>query len=520
MLRKYRIHLTCMLFLILLLSILTACSSTMPEGLTIAGVPVGGFSKEEAIAVVSDYFDQTYSTRHMNLQINDQSFSISPESTKIQLDTTAAVEAAFSGKSSGAFDISPYLTVDETSIRNILEQIRNDHFLSTFSESTFTLVGDTPDLEAHPTEEELQTLVLTIGTPVMDLDINTLMEIVLDAFCTGTFYVEYNTEIISPDTPDPEEILLQVYTEPVDAVMDMETFDVSPHKYGYTIDMEYAKSAIQSASFGDIVEIPLLLLEPAITSDSLLSLLYRDTLSTHTATSSSQWGRDINLKLSCEAINGTILMPGEIFSYNPALGKRTPDKGWQKADGYSGMETVSEYGGGICQASSCLYLCALLADMEIVERVNHGFISSYMPYGMDATVSWGGPEFRFQNNSPYPIRIEAYASGGSVTVSLIGTETKDYYVKMQYEIKKTDPYETVEQEFPPNNAEGYVDGQVLITPYTGYEIITYRCKYDKETDELISREQEAYSIYNRRDKVICKIVDPEVQPPAESETLS
>ena len=138
MLRKYRIHLTCMLFLILLLSILTACSSTMPEGLTIAGVPVGGFSKEEAIAVVSDYFDQTYSTRHMNLQINDQSFSISPESTKIQLDTTAAVEAAFSGKSSGAFDISPYLTVDETSIRSILEQIRNDHFLSTFSESTFS----------------------------------------------------------------------------------------------------------------------------------------------------------------------------------------------------------------------------------------------------------------------------------------------------------------------------------------------------------------------------------------------
>ena len=217
-------------------------------------------------------------------------------------------------------------------------------------------------------------------------------------------------------------------------------------------------------------------------------------------------------------------MPGDIFSYNPALGERTPEAGWKQADGYVGSETRKEYGGGICQASSCLYLSAMKADLEIVERVNHGFISSYMPYGMDATVSWGGPEFRFKNNTEYPIRIEAWATGGAVTVKLVGTDTKDYYVKMTYEVLSTDPYETVYQEMEADNEKGYKDGDVITSGYTGYKIRTYRCKYSKATDELISSEVEATSKYDRRDKVVCKIkkdeetTEPSTQSPTEVPT--
>ena len=95
------------------------------------------------------------------------------------------------------------------------------------------------------------------------------------------------------------------------------------------------------------------------------------------------------------------------------------------------------------------------------------------------------------------------------SVRLVGTDTKDYYVKMTYEILDTDPYETVEKEFEADNEDGYIDGQTVITGYTGYKIRTYRCKYSKETNELISREVEATSVYSRRDEVICKIkVDP------------
>ena len=150
----------------------------------------------------------------------------------------------------------------------------------------------------------------------------------------------------------------------------------------------------------------------------------------------------------------------------------------------------------------------ILADMEVVERHNHGYVSAYMPFGMDATVDWSGPDYKFKNTTEYPIRIEAYASGGTVTVSIIGTDTKDYYVKMEYAVLDIDNYETVYEELPPDNEKGYKDGEVINDPYTGYTIETYQCRYDKETDELLEREFEVRSKYIKRDKLVCKIVKP------------
>ena len=507
---------------LILVSILTGCSlfnPVLPDGLSIAGVPVGGLNKEEALSVVSDISLQTYGKRSMRIQIGEKIFSISPEESNVQLDVAATVDAAFSSKGiAGALDISPYLSIQKDRIRDILYDIQKTHYSSEFSESSYQLIGQQPPLDSDPESETGQTLVLTIGTPGFSLDVEDLLNKIIECYQTGTFQLDFDISAVYPSPLDIESIYHEIHIDPIDAVMDMETFEISPHRFGYTFSTSSAQSAVDNSEYGEVVEIPLVAVTPEVTTEELSSVLYRDVLSSHTATATSQWGRDINLKLSCQAINGIVLFPGEVFSYNPALGERTPDKGWQKADGYIGMETVSEYGGGICQASSCLYLCALLADLEIVERVNHGFISSYMPYGMDATVSWGGPEFKFKNTSDYPIRIEAYASGGSVTVTLVGTDTKDYYVKMEYEILETDPFETIEEEFPADNPDGYQDGDVIITPYTGYKIRTYRCKYDKVSSALISRDLEATSYYSRRDKVVCKIIQPESSVPPADET--
>ena len=258
----------------------------------------------------------------------------------------------------------------------------------------------------------------------------------------------------------------------------------------------------------------MILTPPEKTTEDLEGLLFRDTLGTFTAKSASiPGGRDVNLKLSCEALNGIVLNPGDVLAYNETLGERTPDKGWKPAASYEGTATVMTYGGGICQTSSALYYCALVADLEIVQRHSHTFISSYVPFGMDATVAWGGPDLKIKNNTEYPIRIEATASGGTVTVSLIGTDTKDYYIKMDYEIDWKEPYNTIYEEMTDQNPEGYLDGDVIISPYTGYKITTYKCKYDKQTNELISRDKEVTSIYSKRDQVICKIVEPETEPP-------
>ena len=200
--------------------------------------------------------------------------------------------------------------------------------------------------------------------------------------------------------------------------------------------------------------------------------------------------------------------PGETFDYNQTLGKRTKEAGYKAAGAYVNGETVNTVGGGICQVSSTIYYCALMADLEIVTRQNHSYPSSYIPLGMDATVSWGGPEFRFRNNTKYPIKIVASASGGNTTVTIMSYDDRDYYTKMEYEVLKRISYSTVYKDFPADNPQGYKNGKVLTTPYTGYVVDTYRVKYDKATDKEISRTYEGRSSYKSRDKVVARVAAP------------
>ena len=504
------------------------------NNVTVLDVHIGGMTKEEAMTALQTAFNQEYCANMMKVTVLDQSIEISAAEAGLTLNVEGAVEEAYSLGRTGNqanrklqqmqalagvvnVDITPYLTMDNAALKQSVDELVA-RFESAPVDGHWEILGDSPDLTTEEPPEGAQTLVVYMGTPGYDIDADKLLEMVQESYRNNTFTVKGNSKTLKPAVVDLQSVYDEVCTAPVEALMDKETFEVMTHAYGYNFDLNAAKALQAKAADGESFEVPFSFIAPASTKLALESILFRDVLGTYTAYSASDpSNRDVNLKLSCQAINDTVLMPGEIFSYNPALGKRTPEAGWKEADGYVGNETVKEYGGGICQASSCLYLSALLADLEIVERVNHGFISAYMPYGMDATVSWGGPEFRFKNTTEYPLRIEAWSSGGAVTVRLVGTDTKDYYVKMTYEILNTDPFETVEEEFEPDNEKGYQDGDVVTSGYTGYKIRTYRCKYDKETKELISREVEATSTYDRRDKVICKIKtetpeDPSTDP--------
>lgn len=209
------------------------------------------------------------------------------------------------------------------------------------------------------------------------------------------------------------------------------------------------------------------------------------------------------MELACEAIDGYILKPGAVFSFNETVGERTAEKGYKAATVYSGMESVQELGGGVCQVASTLYYCTLYADLEVVFPGGvHTFSVDYVPMGMDATVYWGSLDYQFRNNTDYPIKINASVHDGYVDIEFIGTDTKDYYVKMDYVVLSKDPWETKEKEITDGS---YEDGETITTPYTGYTVDTYKYKYDKETDELISEAFEAHSEYARRDKVVAVV---------------
>lgn len=520
--KLFRSSVLCTVMIILLcLGTLTGCSPTdvFLENVRIAGVDVGGMTQSQAIKAVQEATKETYSQKEMVVTIVDRQLSIPQSISCVSFNAKAAVKNAFAqyrcqtgadvGKDGVDADILPYLSVNQDAIFQEVEQTASQ-VSDTMTEYSWEVKGQCPTSDSAANEPHV--LYITLGTPKQIPVVADITQQILDAYNKNVFTLDAVCESQSPAVPDLQYISQQVSKEPVDAVMDPQTFTVTEDVYGCGFDIEKAAEVVGLAAPGETVEIPMVAIEPQVTAQALSSVLYRDVLSTYTAVASSNADRNVNLSLACKAINGMILYPGEVFSYNDALGERTTEKGYKAGASYSGNETVYTVGGGICQVSSTVYYCALNADLQIVERYCHSFATGYMPLGMDATVNWGTLDFKFRNNTAYPIRIEASSEGGSVTVSLIGTDEKDYYVKMENEVIRTYTYATSYQVMPSDNAKGYKDGEIITTPYTGYDVNTYRCKYNKETDSLISRDFEDLSDYNKRDKVVCKIKDPDPTP--------
>ena len=507
------------------------------NNVSIGGVDVGGMTIKQATDALHRATDLTYSIEDMVIQLPDTTIRLSPLDTGAKLNVDAAVEAAYNygrvgtdaekqqAKAqtlAGVHNIAllPYLELNTAYIRQVL----NDYSASldsSYTPSTYVLEGSKPALEGELFNEDApcQILVLTTGTPGQHLDMEDVYDDVLDAYSFNQFLVTVESLSTSdlPKDLNLDAIYEEYCTEPVDAVMDMETFEVTYEIYGYTFDLEAARELLATAEYGETLEIPMTYLFPDVLGKDLAEMLYRDVLGSCNTPHTSDANRNTNLKLACKAINGYVLYPGDVFDYNKVVGQRTEAAGYKPAGAYSNGETVEEVGGGICQVSSTLYYCALLADLDIVTRQNHSYISSYIDPGMDATVSWGGPEFRFRNSTNYPIRITAEVSGGYVKIQLIGTDEKDYYVEMKYKIVSTNAYESITQEFEFDNEKGYKDGDVVQSGVDGKTVKSYKCKYDKKTGKLLSETLEATSTYKRKDEIIA-VVKPEPTEPSTEPT--
>ena len=506
------------------------------NNVTVAGVNIGGMTPEEAAAAIHRVTDMTYTVENMVIHLPDTILELSPKDTKVKLDVNAAVEAAYNYGRTGTAEenakakadslisnhtiaLLPFLKLDTDYIRDQLDSY-GEYFNSDYEESSWELEGKMPELAGDKFDEkaEPQILVLKPGKPGRYVDIDKVYNDVLDAYSMNLFEVKTNMtdEEQIPEALDLEELFEMLCTEAEDASMDMESFEVTVETYGYTFDLEQAQKMLSETPWGETLEIPMEYIEPEVLSKDLEEKLFRDVLADVETPHTNDANRNTNLKLACEAINGLVLMPGDTFDYNKVLGKRTEEKGYKPAGALNSGTATTEVGGGICQVSSTLYYGCLLADLEIVTRRSHSLPSSYMPMmGIDATVSWGGPEFRFKNNTNYPIRIEAEVSGGKVKVKLIGTDEKDYYVKMDYKVVEIMNPQTVEEEYTAAEAKalGYTNGQVKQQGVTGYTVYSYKCKYDKETDELISREYEATSNYVKKDKIVIVVIPDETEPP-------
>ena len=446
---------------------------TIVDNIYVAGVPVGGLDKENAIAQVNAATNHVYEENTLTLVLPDGEMAIDPDVSRVSLDAESAVEAAYAyGRLFGIVkvpgltkapeerldvDLEPYFEMNTGEVEDMLVQ-KADEVYAELKQSEVTFeerpAEDKPEEETEEAEEDSeeaeetgeetqeetkpavdQVMLITKGITARTLDTDALYAEVLQAYSKVDFTpIEFEYNETAPDPIDLQALFDSNCTAPVNAKYDEEAGELIKDISGYGFVVEDVQAMLDEAEEGETIEVIFEELEAETTLDDLKGYMFQDKLSSYSSPHTAIYNRTRNLELACEAINGTIINDGEIFSFNKIVGERTASKGYKAAAVYVSGDTEDQLGGGVCQVASTIYLCALLADLEIVERACHYFQVTYVPMGMDATVYWGSLDFQFKNNTGYPIRIDASVSDGKVHIAIYGTETKDYTVKMTYEV--------------------------------------------------------------------------------------
>jgi len=204
----------------------------------------------------------------------------------------------------------------------------------------------------------------------------------------------------------------------VNASIHKESGNIIPEQNGYFVDVEATVELVMNASANSRLEPVIIETVPLVRSEHLEPLT--EILGDFSTPVMGSPGRVNNIRLSLAAINNTIVFPGEVFSFNEVVGERTPEKGYKPAPVIYGESVADGVGGGICQTSTTLYNAVRRAELEIVERRMHSIAPSYIRHGMDATVAWPHTDFKFRNNSEYPIIVKGEIQGWRVRVWIVG----------------------------------------------------------------------------------------------------
>lgn len=314
-------------------------------------------------------------------------------------------------------------------------------------------------------------LVFQIGTAGESVDAGKLAEEILETVRTENYHGIIECPQISGVVRpvDLEQVYQDIHVEMANATLDSSNeYEIVEGIRGISFDKEKAQKILDAAGEGDTVSIDLIYTEPEISAEDLAENLFMDLLGSYSTVVTGSYNRLFNIQLAVEKCENTILLAGEEFSFNDTVGDQNEETGFLISDGVENGKVVPAYGGGICQLSSTMFLAALYADLEIVERWNHDLVAKYVPSGLDAAVAWGELDFRIANNTDYPIEMEIINANGYLTVNLWGTKTSDKTVELERETISS-------------------SGEPL-------EVLAYRIVYDSEGNQ-IRREQIAHSKY-------------------------
>lgn len=486
------------LFLVIfstIFAILNTNNSKIINGISIKNIEVSNLSKEEAIDKLTEGLNKELIAEIDLSYGNDYSVTLKPEQIEFVYDITGSVEEAYNKGRTGNILIDNY-TIIYTAIFGNEFKINysyNGELLNQFVEDVRSKL---PGVVVEPTYYiENDKLFVTEGTDGIEVKKEELKnQIILSiverkvAEITESFKqkIEIPTESAKASKIDMKLIKEEIYREPQNAYFETDPYKIYPDLDGIdlAISVEDAQNVIKQEDKEEY-SFDLKITEAEITVDDLGKEAFPYLISSFsTKYDASNRNRSTNLKIAAEKINGKVLMPGEEFSFNKIVGKRTVEAGYKDAAIYADGGVVDGLAGGICQISSTLYNSVLLANLQITERRNHSFTTSYAPAGKDATVVWGTTDFRFINSRSYPIKIEATVNNGIAEFKLYGMQEEvEYEVRILPVRTQSIPYKTTYEEDP-----SLIPGQQIVkqSGHAGCKVTTY--KELRLNGEVVSKE--------------------------------
>lgn len=412
------------------------------SGVSIKGIDVSGLSKADAKYQIDNFLSSKIPDE-ITIKHNDFNATVSLSQMNATFDTKTATETAYKiGRQGNIFENNIYVLSTMFGKVNVEPNIKLDEDqLTKYLQDLSTQLPDAVVQSSYYIENS--NLIITAGKEGNIVDTEKTIENIKTAIsnfsCVDT-PVEIAVKTEQPNPIDIEKIHNEIYKEPVNAYYTQNPFMVYPSEDGvdFNISIDEAKSIISEVK--DEYIIPLKYSKPNVTTNMIGTEAFPDLLSSFsTKYSARDTNRTTNLKLASNKINGTVIMPGEIFSYNKVVGARTIAAGYKEAPIYLSGQVVDGLGGGICQITSTLYNAVIYANLEIVERSNHQFVPSYVTASRDATVVYGALDFKFKNNRDYPIKLVCSVSGGVASFQIFGMKTEnDYEVSISsYETGRT-----------------------------------------------------------------------------------
>ena len=411
-------------------SMINLKSTTIAKGISIKNIDVSDLSPKDARQKVANYINSSI-PEEIQLKHNDFETSLSALQLSIYFNLDKTIDNAYNiGKNGNIFErnltilktyfsktnIDIDFTIDEEQLKHDLEDI-STKLPDKMIENSCYIDGNN--------------LIITKGKSgkVVNIDESAnYIEQQIKNLNVLNNPLELITTDASPDQLDLDAIYNEIHKEPVNAYFTQNPYVVHPSENGmdFKISLEEAKNLLQEDK--DEYIIPLKILYPSITTNMIGTEAFPDLLSEFsTKYSASNKNRTTNLILASNKINGTVLMPGETFSYNKVVGERTIQAGYKEAPIYVSGRVEDGIGGGICQITTTLYNAVVYANLDIVERSNHQFVPSYAGPSRDATVVYGAIDFKFKNNRDYPIKITCSVSGGIANFKIWGVKSDNDY---------------------------------------------------------------------------------------------